>query len=125
MTRQRRPRMGEIFWLRDCPALEGEGVKDRPVVVIVPPGRDDVMIVVVACTTRYSPNHEDAVELPNAQTHPRFTSGLQRHTWAIPKWYFAVKIERLGGFVGNISGATLKRVALAVEARMKEPGRNN
>lgn len=122
MAARQRLRMGQIFWLRDCPALEGEGVKDRPVILIVPPGVDDVVLVVVACTTRFSPNHADAVEIPNAQTHPRSTSGLRRHTWAIPKWYFPVRVERLGEQIGSISGNILKRVALAVEARMRASG---
>jgi len=119
----RKLRMGEVFWLINCPALDDEGTKTRPVVILTPNHSVENELepfIVVACTTRFSPNHLDAILLPNAATHPQTTSGLSRATWAIPKWYLPTTRQRLGRCIGSISGSTLKKVVLAVEARMGE-----
>ncbi len=114
--------MGQVFWLPNCPALDGIGSKTRPVIIMSPTEKivaPDADFIVVACTTRHSPNHPDAVLLPNSATHPKTTSGLKAPTWAIPAWHFLADRSRLGNLIGTISGNTLKGLAIALEQSMR------
>jgi mRNA-degrading endonuclease toxin of MazEF toxin-antitoxin module len=108
--------------LDDCPPLQGDVPKRRPVVVITPTqvaGTADELIV-VACTSTILPSDTEAIELPDRGRTPQTHSGLTRRTWAVPRWWLPVPRERLTNYAGFIRGELLRRVVAAVVAHMEQ-----
>jgi len=105
-------RQGDIFWLDECPPLQGDVAKTRPVVVVSPTELVEMRpnVIVVACTSSVLPSDKTAVELPSRERTPQTKSGLSRRTWAIPRWLLPVRREFLVDYIGRISGPTLRRV---------------
>lgn len=118
-------RQGQVYWIDDCPPLDGDEAKRRPVVVVSPTSeirRDLRPVIVVAVSTTALERYRDRVRLPNRQDNPNTTSGLPRRCWAIPDWWLLVDRVRLGHPCGFISGVTLRNLLLAFERRaMREP----
>lgn len=116
-------RQGDIFWIDECPALDGGEEKRRPVVVVVPPvSRVGDMSVVVAVSSTVSPSDGTRIELPNRTEMPGTKSGLTRPCWVVPRWYLRVERGRLisANWCGYLTGAKLKEVVVAVLRVMEE-----
>jgi hypothetical protein len=71
--------------------------------------------VVVACSTSVLESDHTRIELPNRGDHPQTRTGLTRKTWVVPRWYLAIERDRLGDYVGHVSGDVLRRVVVAVQ----------
>jgi mRNA-degrading endonuclease toxin of MazEF toxin-antitoxin module len=116
-----RIRQGDIFWLDDCPPLQGDIAKRRPVVVISPTKlvetRPDALVV--ACTSSVLPSDTSAIELPSRERTPQTRTGLNRRTWAIPRWLLPVQRELLVDYIGQVSGPTLRRLLEGVAKAQK------
>ncbi|MBL9030345.1 MAG: type II toxin-antitoxin system PemK/MazF family toxin [Phycisphaerae bacterium] len=117
---ERPVRQGAIFWLDDCPPLEGDRQKRRPVVVVDAPevlrrNQSDVLVVAISSTAM----NADRVRLPTRDREPRATTGLARPSWVVPGWYLAVQRDRLRDRAGHVSGALLRRIVGAVMAAME------
>lgn len=113
-------RQGAIYWLDDCPPLEGDQQKRRPVVVIdsseaLRRNKPEVLVVAVSSTAM----NADRVPLPTRDRDQRATSGLDRPSWAVPAWYLAVRRDHLRDHAGHVSGALLTRIVAAVVAAME------
>jgi mRNA-degrading endonuclease toxin of MazEF toxin-antitoxin module len=91
-----RIRHGQVYWLDDCPPLDGQDEKTRP--------GDDT----------------DAVRLPSEADTPQCRTGLTRPCWAIPRWFLPVEKQRLGEPVGYVSGQRLRELTAAVLKRIAE-----
>jgi mRNA-degrading endonuclease toxin of MazEF toxin-antitoxin module len=111
-----RIRQGDIFWLDGCRPLHGDVAKRRPVIVVTPTDLVETMpdVLVVACTSSVLPSDSAAIELPSQERMPQTKTGLHRQTWAIPQWLLPVSRELLVDRVGYLSGATLRRLLLAI-----------
>ena len=114
-------RQGEVYWLSDCPPLEGEFDKDRPVIVLSTPqelkaGHEEILVV--ACSTTVFESERDRIRLPTAADTPHCRSGLTRPSWAVPRWYLLVSRDRLQRPVGHIRRPLLATIIPAVLARM-------
>ncbi len=112
-----RIRHGLIVWFDDCPALDDDGVKRRPVVGVDPDvpladPPDDRVAIVVACSASYGPDETDGVEMPNLATQPQATTGLPNVCWAIPRWFLPVTHETLRrcDYAGTLGGTKLRRL---------------
>jgi mRNA-degrading endonuclease toxin of MazEF toxin-antitoxin module len=114
MAARRSPRIGDIYWLENCEPLRGDAAKTRPVVLLTSMEAATVMggIFAVACTSSAYPSDVPAIELPS---HPqgRVRTGLTKRTWAIPNWSILIRRERLGSYLGYISGPVLDRLLKA------------
>ena len=115
---------GLIVWLDDCPPLDDDKDKRRPVIVVEPspdPESPDEppAVIVVACSASYGPNEPDGVALPNRSTEPQTTTGLPKPCWAIPRWFFPISRERLlqCQYSGSLGGRKLRAVLVAYLAR--------
>ena len=119
MTTHPTIRQGEIYFLEDCPPLEGDSAKTRPVIVVSPP---DVLhdstrkIVVVAISS--SVVLGDGIPLPDKSRYQNTSTNLTRPSWAIPRWFLPIDRRKLIHRVGYIKGITLVRVLAAVRAEM-------
>ena len=115
MAVQRVPRVGDIHWLDNCEPIRGESAKTRPVVLLTSAEAETAMggVLAVACTSSAYPSDTLAIELPS---HPegRVRSGLRKRTWAVPQWTLLIRRERLGAYVGYISGPLLDRLVKTV-----------
>jgi mRNA-degrading endonuclease toxin of MazEF toxin-antitoxin module len=98
-------RVGDIFWLENCPPLQGEQSKTRPVIVMSLSESDAELggVLTVACTSSSYPDDTAVIELPS---HPdgRVRSGLKKKTWVVLRWIVVVQREQLKKYVGYISG---------------------
>jgi mRNA-degrading endonuclease toxin of MazEF toxin-antitoxin module len=114
MALRRVPRVGDIYWLENCEPISGSSAKTRPVVVMssVEAASEMGGFLVVACTSSAYPSHTLAIELPS---HPqgRVRTGLTKRTWAVPEWSLMVRHERLGTYVGYVSGHLLDELVKA------------
>lgn len=117
-------RQGEVYWVEDCPPLDGEDVKPRPVIVLSPVEvlRDNPahVLVVASSSTDCDPKNHDRIPLPNHEENSVCTSGLPRRCCAVPRWYLMIERTKLQNPQGYISGAVLRRVKFAVDARLEE-----
>jgi len=124
VARNRKIRQGEIYWLDNCPALDGHAEKRRPIVVIGhidPANRTGPVLVVGISHTASTPDRDpDLLRLPDRQQSPTVKTGLSRSSWAIPRWFLLVEPERFGDPCGHIKGKLLKRLVSAVLTRVKE-----
>ena len=113
-------KQGSIWWLNDCPPLEGDRAKDRPVVVVSPNQilKAGGALVVVACSSTVLESDKTRIELPNLADTPQTKTGLDRPTWVVPRWFLAVERERLRDYIGHLTGTLLKRVVASVEAEI-------
>ena len=125
----RQPRQGEVFWLADCPPMDGDRAKGRPVVLIDELGAirdprvDRLLCVLVTSSASLPGQDDDAVQLPSKATHPCCTSGLTKRSWALPRWFVPVKRRALTDLLGYVSGDVLNSLRLAVEARQARQAR--
>jgi hypothetical protein len=111
-----RIRQGQIYWLSDCPPLDGDDIKTRPVVVV-----DDarsledgeVIVIVLGATSR---GGGGGILLPHSGSQENCLTGLDRPTWVIPHWILLVERTALTNLAGHISGRTLRSVLEAYEA---------
>jgi mRNA-degrading endonuclease toxin of MazEF toxin-antitoxin module len=119
-------RQGDIFWLDECPPLEGEQTKRRPVIVVSPPEmlKGVGPVLVVATSTTVLVSEMDRVALPNKQNEPQTKSGLPRPCWAVPRWFLLVERTRLTEYAGYVTGDLLRRLTAAVEKRIAEASGN-
>jgi mRNA-degrading endonuclease toxin of MazEF toxin-antitoxin module len=113
-------RTGDIYWLDDCPPLEGDFAKRRPVIVVSPPDRvkGEIIVLVVATSTTVLASETDRIALPNLQDEPQTKSRLPKRCWAVPRWYLAVRRETLRDYIGYVPAALQKRIVDAVLKRM-------
>jgi mRNA-degrading endonuclease toxin of MazEF toxin-antitoxin module len=114
MAVSRVPRVGDIYWLDNCPPIRGEALKRRPVVVLSAPEIEVTLggFFAVACTSSAYPSDMSAIELPS---HPegRARTGLRKKTWAVPQWALLIQRAQLGDYAGYISGALLDKLIKA------------
>ncbi|HBS30115.1 MAG TPA: hypothetical protein DEB06_11865 [Phycisphaerales bacterium] len=115
-------RQGQVYWIDDFPPLDGDRSKRRPVIVISPPivlRRPATLVLVVAVSTSPRPTPEDheLIELPHRGRDPTTTSGLNRPSWAVPRWLLPVERSRLVQLAGYISGDTLRDLLEALDNR--------
>ncbi len=106
----------------DFPPLEGENVKRRPVVVVSTPEelrKASKPIVIMAIST--STLDPDRIPLPNTQDNPNTKSGLPHRCWAVPRWYLAIRSERLIDTAGYITGQKLREIVAAYERELFKP----
>ncbi len=120
MTHRTPLRQGQVYWVDAFPPPDGVAVKRRPVVVVSPPevllrGSGTVLVVAVSASNLESSGETDRVPLPNRTQNPAARTGLPRPSWAIPRWLLPTDRERLVDLAGYVSGATLRRILLAVE----------
>jgi mRNA-degrading endonuclease toxin of MazEF toxin-antitoxin module len=113
---------GQVFWLDDCPPLDGQDVKRRPVVIIddtdeLRAGADPVIVVAITSTDCQD---ADRVDLPNTAEEPGSTTGLPEPCCALPRWILQVERARLSDYAGYLPKVTLERLLDAVERRMDE-----
>ncbi len=114
-------KQGDIFWLPDCPAIEGDQLKKRPVIVVFTPSSlQQEEAIVVAVSTSVLESETDRISLPNRSNEPQTKSGLRKVCWAVPRWYFPIKPERLTDYCGRLVGRKLTEVVGAVAKRMNE-----
>lgn len=114
---------GDIFWIDNCPPLEGDHAKRRAVVVVTPRERlkDETQpVLVVAVTGHVSRFAARGVPMPNNQTHRQCTTGFTKPCWAIPEWCLLVVdrsiLKNKGGYLGGRSLADLlEQVRLFIE----------
>lgn len=85
----------------------------------------DLPVIVVAVSTTVHASEKDRVKLPNRSETPASTSGLQKPSWAVPRWYVPVEKSRLTDRAGYISGKTLKRILVAVDRYVGDGGEEN
>jgi mRNA-degrading endonuclease toxin of MazEF toxin-antitoxin module len=113
-------RQGAIYWIDDCPPLDGETAKRRPVIVLSPKSELQMggAVAVVACSASVTEGQNpDRIPLPNLQDNPRAKTGLPRPCWAVPRWLLAVDDRsRLVDKAGYVSGPLLTRIIEAVLA---------
>lgn len=113
-------RQGDVCWLQDCPPLDDDNAKDRPVVVVDDP--DTIAtggpIAVVACSTKPRSTDPDAVKLPDRSANPQIKTGLKQPCWAVPRWHFLVEQDRLDERSGYLPSSVLAKVLTAYLARV-------
>ena len=116
-------RPGDIRYLRDCPPLDGQSVKDRRVIVVTAPGDlpDGRIVVVCACTSTLLGRPEATdVPIPDRSKTPATKTGFAQPTWAKGRWSFPVETGRLDPVrSGYVSGPLLERVTKAVAGHLK------
>ncbi len=114
MVVPRVPRVGDIYWLENCPPIRGESLKKRPVIILSASETQAAMggLFAVACTSSAYPSDISAIELPS---HPegRVRTGLRKKTWAVPQWALLIHSAQLGDYAGYISGTLLDKVMKA------------
>jgi len=114
-------RQGSIYWLQNCPPLDDDNEKDRPVIVVDDPKtlKGGGPVIVIACSTKSRQSETDRIALPDKGAIPQTKSGLNRPTWAIPRWFFPVERARLNEYKGHLTGSLLKAVIRAYLNRVK------
>ncbi|MBL8758948.1 MAG: type II toxin-antitoxin system PemK/MazF family toxin [Phycisphaerae bacterium] len=117
-------REGQIFWLADCPSLEGDVMKTRPIVVIHPQpfidrGDDPLMAIAISTSVTLA-SSPDRVKVPNRQENPGCSTNLPVPCWAVPKWHILVQRAHLIDRAGYANGRLLKRVRDAAMARLAQ-----
>jgi hypothetical protein len=60
------------------------------------------------------PSDQTAIELPSRERTPQTKTGLNRRTWAVPRWLVPVQRELLVNYIGYLTGPTLRRILQAV-----------
>lgn len=114
-------RFGQTFWLDNCPPLDGEEVKRRPVILLTPREilkRGDDPVLVVATTTKGC-SDLDVISMPNIREYKHCTSGLPEPCIAVPRWMIFVHRHNLNDQMGYLSGVKLHTLAQAVNNRTK------
>ena len=77
-------------------------------------------IIVVACSTTIHESEYDRIRLPSKADTPRCGTGLTKPCWAVPRWFLAVKPERLTECVGHVGGPRLREIYVAWAERAAE-----
>jgi mRNA-degrading endonuclease toxin of MazEF toxin-antitoxin module len=115
------PSYGLIVWLDDCPPLDDDKDKRRPIIVVDPNAAEGVAIV-VCCSATAGPKESDSVPLPNLAETPQCRTGLPRPCAAIPRWYLAIEHEKLKRceYCGSLGGKALKQVLTAYLSRISD-----
>jgi mRNA-degrading endonuclease toxin of MazEF toxin-antitoxin module len=116
-----RPKHGMIVWWDDCPPLDGDDEKRRPVIVVNPNlGSEFLYVMPTSCTA--GPRERDAIPLPTQQDH-QCTTGLPRPCCAIPRWFLKMPHTVFAecDYCGYLTGRKLQEVLAAFIARYK-PG---
>jgi len=103
---------GRTYYLKDCPPLDDDNTKDRPVIVVDDPPtiRAGGRVMVLAFSTR------DRGEPRQVFVAPTATNGLKKPSSAVPRWYFLVDRSQLDEHKGRITGKQLTDILLAYEA---------
>ena len=103
---------GRTYYLKNCPPLDDDNVKNRPVIVIDDPAtlKGGGRVMVLAFSTK------DRGESGQVFVAPTPTNGLKKPSWAIPRWYFLVNRSQLNEPKGRITGKLLTDILLAYEA---------
>jgi len=129
MPSRHKPRIGEIFWLDDCPPLDGQMVKRRPVVFLGSIRQTDpqspLLVVAVSHTASQPERDPDMIRLPDLQQSPQVRTGLSRPSWAIPRWFAVIEPQRIDVPMGYLSGSLLKRLIAAVNRRVDQAERES
>lgn len=112
-------RHGLIVWWDDCPPLDDDRSKRRPVIVVEPNVAPGKLAVVVCCSATAGAREPDSVVLPNLAEQPQTRTGLPRPCAAIPRWYLPIDHATLAkcDFCGYLTGRTLREVLAAYLAR--------
>ena len=126
MERQHKIRQGEIYWIDKFPALDGHDAKRRPVLALghVDPNdlESPVLVVGISHTASSLKIDPDMVKLSDTQQNPSARTGLNRASWAVPRWALAINVDRFDRPSGYVKGAALQNILRAVLARRsKEP----
>lgn len=107
-------RQGEIYWVIDCPPLDGSAAMPHAVIVLNPTEQlrdmsQPVRVMVVSSSVK--PVGEGDIPLPNSQTDARCSTGLTKPCWAVARWVLRINDRsRLGRRAGYVSGSTLRRI---------------
>ncbi|HRK30339.1 MAG TPA: hypothetical protein PLD59_04610 [Tepidisphaeraceae bacterium] len=105
-------RQGDVYFLPNCPPLDGGSLKDRRVIVVTPTDliADDNDLIAVGVSTSPPASGEPAVEMLNTQHDPRARTGFTKPCWAILRWTLRVHVASLGKKAGHVRGERLARV---------------
>jgi hypothetical protein len=94
-----KPRTGEIFWLENCPPLDGREAKRRPVVflgVIKPADpHSPFLVAAISHTASTLDRDPDMIRLPDLQQSPQVKTGLSKPSWVLPRWFAVIEPERI------------------------------
>lgn len=120
-------RQGAIYWLENCPPLDGQDTKRRPVIVITPSAilknPTSILVVVAVSTKRSRGDRRDEVLLPNRTQNRQTTTGLAEPCWAVVRWSLALRDRsRLGDRIGFVSGQSLTQILIAFEEFIAQSG---
>lgn len=119
MTLRPQVQPGEIYWLTDCPPIDGEEVKTRPVLIFALHDTDSSKVLVLPISS--STRDKDRVDIPNSATDPRQTrTTLKNQCWAIPRRLMVTEVSRLGDYAGVISRGRMTQARAAVLTRKDE-----
>lgn len=104
---------GDVYWLDDCPPLDGGQPRRAPVIII--DAEDPVEVFVLGVTTdRTDP---DRIDLPNRRDEPEASSGLSEPCCTIPRWIICVQRSRFTteNYLGWLPRVTLDQIEQALE----------
>lgn len=107
-------RQGEIYWVMDCPPLDGSVAGPHAVVVLNPTVQlrdmsQSVRVMVVSSSVK--PVGEWDIPLPNSQTDARCSTGLTKPCWAVARWVLRINDRsKLGRRAGYVGGPTLSKI---------------
>ena len=109
------------MWLDDCPPLDGNREKRRPIIVVEPEPEPGISIV-VCCSATAGPREPDSIPLPNKRDQPQSRTGLPNPCSAIPRWSFAIDHEKLRNcdYGGHLGGRPLAALLTAYLKRRDE-----
>jgi len=104
-----------IFWWDNCPPLDRDNEKRRPI-IIVEPGFPSQAVAIVVCASCTAGRREtDSVKLPNKSDQPQCRTGLPRPCDAIPRWFLPIDHATLARceFCGRLGGPALQKLLAA------------
>ncbi|HEY4329822.1 MAG TPA: type II toxin-antitoxin system PemK/MazF family toxin [Phycisphaerae bacterium] len=114
-------RQGEIYWIDNFPALDGQHAKRRPVIVLGHVDASDhlspVLVVGISHTASTSERDLDKIQLPDLQQTPTAKTGLDRASWALPRWALIIEVIHFQKPVGHVKGELLRRIVRATLQR--------
>jgi mRNA-degrading endonuclease toxin of MazEF toxin-antitoxin module len=114
---------GQIYWLNDCPPLDGTRRERRPVIVVFVDDDDGNAMdrVIIVPTTTHPTRDPDRIVIAGLDQNPDSPTGLPKTCIALPRWFFPVERDHLWELMGRLPAPLLQRLEEAVEARLDCP----
>lgn len=113
------PKRGLIVWWDNCPPLDDDRDKRRPIIVVEPVTPKASKAIVVACSATACPREPDSVPLPNLKEQQNCLTGLPRPCCAVPRWFLEIDYATLAKceYCGSLGGRKLHDVLEAYVLR--------